>query len=70
MSGFFENLTNQISQITLYDVKDAINKVRYPQLFPSLSHVALTQAKAVVMNYTEMEAKVREATSNDPWYVE
>ncbi|EGG12568.1 uncharacterized protein MELLADRAFT_70380 [Melampsora larici-populina 98AG31] len=25
------------------------------------------QAKAVVLNYTEMEAKVREATNDDPW---
>ncbi|KNZ54465.1 uncharacterized protein VP01_293g7 [Puccinia sorghi] len=25
------------------------------------------QAKAVVLNYTEMEAKVRDATNDDPW---
>eukprot|EP00158_Paraphelidium_tribonemae_P008127 Partr_v1_DN28483_c0_g2_i1_m41996 putative Clathrin interactor 1 len=28
---------------------------------------ALNKVKNAVMNYTEMEAKVREATSNDPW---
>lgn len=27
------------------------------------------QVQNAVMNYTEMEAKVREATNNDPWYV-
>jgi hypothetical protein len=27
------------------------------------------QVQNAVMNYTEMESKVREATNNDPWYV-
>ena len=27
----------------------------------------LLHRKNVVMNYTEMEAKVREATNNEPW---
>jgi epsin len=27
----------------------------------------LTVPCAAVMNYTEMEAKVREATNNEPW---
>lgn len=27
------------------------------------------QAKNVVFNVSEMEAKVREATNEDPWYV-
>lgn len=27
----------------------------------------LTWESAAVMNYTEMEAKVREATNNEPW---
>ncbi|CAJ0917158.1 8232_t:CDS:10 [Entrophospora sp. SA101] len=40
----------QLNNITIWDVKDAFNKV-----------------KNVVMNYTEMEAKVREATNNEPW---
>ncbi|KAH8914626.1 ENTH-domain-containing protein [Atractiella rhizophila] len=47
---YLESLTNTVSNLTMYDVKDAFAK-----------------AKAVVMNYTEMEAKVREATNNDPW---
>ena len=28
---------------------------------------ALVQAKNVVLNVSEMEAKVREATNDDPW---
>jgi len=28
---------------------------------------AVRKAQNVVMNYTEMEAKVREATNNEPW---
>ncbi|KAI3649360.1 hypothetical protein MP228_005785, partial [Amoeboaphelidium protococcarum] len=27
----------------------------------------ITKVKNAVMNYTEMEAKVLEATNNDPW---
>ncbi|KAF8463158.1 hypothetical protein BDZ91DRAFT_732587 [Kalaharituber pfeilii] len=46
----FQSLKEQISNITLYDVKAAVRK-----------------AQNVVMNYTEMEAKVREATNNEPW---
>ncbi|KAG8961609.1 Epsin-3, clathrin recruitment and traffic between the Golgi and endosome [Tulasnella sp. 419] len=45
-----EGLANQISQITMYDIKSMYN-----------------QAKNVVMNVSEMEAKVREATNDDPW---
>jgi hypothetical protein len=29
----------------------------------------LVQAKNVVLNVSEIEAKVREATNDDPWYV-
>jgi len=29
--------------------------------------VILINSKNAVMNYTEMEAKVREATNNEPW---
>ncbi|KIJ54517.1 hypothetical protein M422DRAFT_24460 [Sphaerobolus stellatus SS14] len=43
-------LGQQISQITLYDIKSYYN-----------------QAKNMVLNVSEMEAKVREATNDDPW---
>ena len=34
---------------------------------PSPSTHTLTRSKNVVLNYSDAEAKVREATSNDPW---
>ncbi|KPI41055.1 ENTH domain-containing protein [Cyphellophora attinorum] len=46
----FESLKNQVSNLTLYDVKAGVRKVQN-----------------AVMNLTEMEAKVREATNGDPW---
>ncbi|KAL4929993.1 ENTH domain-containing protein [Aspergillus undulatus] len=46
----FDSLKNQVSNLTLYDLKAGVRKVQN-----------------AVMNYTEMEAKVREATNNEPW---
>ncbi|KAL4878401.1 hypothetical protein BJY04DRAFT_221127 [Aspergillus karnatakaensis] len=46
----FDSLKNQVSNLTLYDIKAGVRKVQN-----------------AVMNYTEMEAKVREATNNEPW---
>ncbi|PYI01960.1 ENTH-domain-containing protein [Aspergillus sclerotiicarbonarius CBS 121057] len=46
----FANLKDQVSNLTLYDLKAGVRKVQN-----------------AVMNYTEMEAKVREATNNEPW---
>ncbi|GES66065.1 ENTH-domain-containing protein [Aspergillus terreus] len=46
----FNNLKDQVSNLTLYDLKAGVRKVQN-----------------AVMNYTEMEAKVREATNNEPW---
>ncbi|CAG8541328.1 10230_t:CDS:2, partial [Cetraspora pellucida] len=48
---------DQLNNLTLWDVKDAFNKGKI---------ISYTR-KNVVMNYTEMEAKVREATNNEPW---
>ncbi|TFK48767.1 ENTH-domain-containing protein [Heliocybe sulcata] len=45
-----ENLANQLSQVTVYDIKSMYN-----------------QAKNMVLNVSEMEAKVREATNDEPW---
>ncbi|ESK87476.1 epsin domain-containing protein [Moniliophthora roreri MCA 2997] len=45
-----EALGNQLSQITMYDIKSMYE-----------------QAKNVVLNVSEIEAKVREATNDDPW---
>ncbi|KAI1327082.1 hypothetical protein F5Y16DRAFT_202556 [Xylariaceae sp. FL0255] len=46
----FNSLKNQVSNLTLYDLKAGVRKVQN-----------------AVMNFTEMEAKVREATNNEPW---
>ncbi|KAF2119574.1 hypothetical protein BDV96DRAFT_567827 [Lophiotrema nucula] len=46
----WSNLKDQVSNLTLYDVKAGVRKVQN-----------------AVMNYTEMESKVREATNNEPW---
>ncbi|KAH8804202.1 hypothetical protein DL96DRAFT_1631459 [Flagelloscypha sp. PMI_526] len=45
-----QSLGNQLSQITMYDVKSMYE-----------------QAKNVVLNVSENEAKIREATNDDPW---
>ncbi|KAF2967920.1 hypothetical protein GQX73_g5653 [Xylaria multiplex] len=44
------SLKDQVSNLTLYDIKAGVRKVQN-----------------AVMNFTEMEAKVREATNNEPW---
>ncbi|KAI9659004.1 MAG: Epsin-3, clathrin recruitment and traffic between the Golgi and endosome [Bathelium mastoideum] len=46
----FNSIRDQVSNLTLYDLKAGVRKVQN-----------------AVMNYTEMEAKVREATNNEPW---
>ncbi|KAJ4352221.1 Epsin-3, clathrin recruitment and traffic between the Golgi and endosome [Didymosphaeria variabile] len=46
----FTSLKDQVSNLTLYDLKAGVRKVQN-----------------AVMNFTEMEAKVREATNNEPW---
>ena len=67
-----ESLSNTLQNITLYDIKSMYNQVclltcfMFPQnLLTILTH----QAKNVVLNISEMEAKVREATNDDPWCV-
>ncbi|CAG8059539.1 unnamed protein product [Penicillium olsonii] len=46
----FSSLKDQVSNMSLYDLKAGVRKVQN-----------------AVMNYTEMESKVREATNNEPW---
>ncbi|THU82940.1 ENTH-domain-containing protein [Dendrothele bispora CBS 962.96] len=47
-----ENLGKQLSQITMYDIKSMYTQAG---------------AKNVVLNVSEIEAKVQEATNDDPW---
>ncbi|PGH05509.1 hypothetical protein AJ80_08330 [Polytolypa hystricis UAMH7299] len=46
----FNSLKDQVSNLSLYDLKAGVRKVQN-----------------AMMNYTEMESKVREATNNEPW---
>jgi len=62
-----ESLGNSLSQITLYDIKSMYNQVwgKYSASVESL--LRMMQAKNVVLNVSEMEAKVQEATNDEPW---
>lgn len=61
-----ESLGNSLSQITLYDIKSMYNQVR--KASGSITPFLMTmQAKNVVFNVSEMEAKVQEATNDEPW---
>jgi epsin len=76
-----ESLGNTLSNLTMYDIKSMYNQVRMSSCGIStrvigwaagvvLMHWMRTlQAKNVVFNVSEMEAKVREATNEDPWCV-
>jgi len=57
----FESLKNQVSNLTLYDLKAGVRKVQNGRKSPLAKRIALTAA--AVMNLTEMEAKVRQQTS-------
>ena len=67
----FESLRDQVSKITIYDIKSMYNQVRLtPNIRPIASAHSLhgfTQAKNMVLNVSEMEAKVQEATNDEPW---
>lgn len=68
-----EALGSQLSKITVYDIKTAYNQVSHRLLlwlFEILRCLCYQiQAKNMVLNIPEMEAKVQEATNDDPWSV-
>jgi epsin len=74
----FSSLKDSVTNLTLYDIKAGVRKVQngkwgrfLARAFGPLGLAFGTWRKAncvaAVMNYTEMEAKVREATNNEPW---
>lgn len=63
-----ESLGNALSQITLYDIKSVYNQVSRSGVFGVQCSPTVEQAKNVVLNVSEMEAKVRDATNEEPWY--
>ncbi|KAJ5709226.1 hypothetical protein N7493_010560 [Penicillium malachiteum] len=79
----FSNLKDQVSNLTLYDLKAGVRKVQngmpkysdphHNAIYPNSSLLCNPEEPwadrlvIAVMNYTEMESKVREATNNEPW---
>lgn len=66
----FNSLKEQVSNLTLYDIKAGVRKVQNGTFSCNCLHPSSStnlRAYVAVMNYTEMEAKVREATNNEPW---
>lgn len=62
------SLKEAASNLTLYDIKAGVRKVQNGKAqCRQLAASMFTDRYIAVMNYTEMEAKVREATNNEPW---
>lgn len=67
-----ESLTSTLQNMTMYDLKSMYEQVGLIVCWPPVCLVLTrsVQAKNVVLNVSEMEAKVREATNDDPWCVQ
>jgi epsin len=63
-----ESLASTLSQVTLYDVKSMYNQVRARGVC-GWGGADGAQAKNMVMNVSEFEGKVMEATNDEPWCV-
>jgi epsin len=67
----FNSLKDQVSNLTLYDIKAGVRKVQNGTFQTAIAPFVIPCSSfwncIAVMNYTEMEAKVREATNNEPW---
>jgi epsin len=62
------SLKDQVSNLTLYDLKAGFRKAQNGRLRERVKPAGPMLTRYIaVMNYTEMEAKVREATNNEPW---
>lgn len=63
----FNSLKNTVSNLTLYDLKAGVRQLQNGEFIIALRMLTSNLIDAAaVMNYTEMEAKVREATNNEP----
>jgi epsin len=60
------SLKEAAANLTLYDLKAGVRKVQNG-IAPQYRQLSIADRSVAVMNYTEMEAKVREATNNEPW---
>lgn len=64
----FDQLKEQVTNLSLYDIKAGVRKVQNGKCTHVITFRTLLTIWAIaVMNYTEMESKVREATNNEPW---
>jgi hypothetical protein len=59
----FNSLRDQVSNLTLYDVKAGVRKMQNGMFAASIERLGLT--RVAVMNYTEMESKVSLARLQD-----
>jgi epsin len=63
----FASLKEAATNLTLYDLKAGVRKVQNGKTQVNSTPILDANSGPAVMNYTEMEAKVREATNNEPW---
>lgn len=61
------SLKEAAANLSLYDLKAGVRKVQNGQSKPPFLLRRIPNKCIAVMNFTEMEAKVREATNNEPW---
>jgi epsin len=62
----FNSLKDKVSNLSLYDLKAGVRQVQNG-MRQKTAWPRWCWSWVAVMNYTEMEAKVREATNNEPW---
>jgi epsin len=63
----FNNLKKSVANLSLYDIKAGVRQLQngsFNCYLMLLNHRLIYLI--AVMNYTEMESKVREATNNEP----
>lgn len=64
-----QSLKEAAANLSLYDIKAGVRKVQNGMCNPDVASCPRSQVNhetPAVMNFTEMEAKVREATNNEP----
>jgi epsin len=59
------SIKDSLSNLSIHDIKAGVRKVQNGK--SRMLDWPVRADVVAVMNYTQMEAKVREATTNDPW---
>jgi epsin len=61
------NIKKSVANLSLYDIKAGVRQLQNGESkMLQAAVLSYTYIFIAVMNYTEMEAKVREATNNEP----